>query len=50
VGQSAGELTFSRGDVIIQLAEADAAGMCKGMKADGTVGLFPAAKVAAFSQ
>ena len=43
-----GELSFSEGDILVQMTEPDAKGMCRGMLQNGVVGMYPASKVAKF--
>ena len=40
-----GELSFAAGEIVVQLAAADDAGMAKGMLMSGTVGTFPLDKL-----
>lgn len=43
-----GELSFKEGEVLVQMSDPDAKGMCRGMLQNGVMGIYPADKVAKF--
>jgi hypothetical protein len=42
------ELSFKIGEIIVKMGEPNADGMAKGMKQDGTMGLYPVGKLQQF--